>query len=89
MVTKEQAIVTREFHYAPRCELLTIVNENSHAHPKSRPTIERWRRNGQTQTWVTRPNDFKVPIKYGLRDYTYITQDNAHEFHRAEDCSYG
>jgi len=34
------------------------------------------RRNGKTQTWKTRPNDFKIPVKYGLYEYTYITQDN-------------
>jgi hypothetical protein len=38
------------------------------------------RRNGTTKTWKTRPNDFKIPVKYGLRDCFYITQDNAHEW---------
>lgn len=48
--------------------------------------VEEWRRNGATQTWKTRPNEFRVPIKYGMRDYWAIDQNNAHEFHRAGDC---
>lgn len=27
----------------------------------------RVRRNGMTQTWVTRPDDFRIPCKAGLR----------------------
>lgn len=38
------------------------------------------RRNGKTQLWKTRPNDFKVPVKYGLYEYFYITQDNCNEW---------
>ena len=34
------------------------------------------RRNGRTQTWKTRPNDFRIPIKIGFRSYGYIDQDN-------------
>jgi len=71
MITKAMAMSTREFHYAPACT------------PKR---VENWRRNGMTQTWKTRPNEFKVPVKFGLRAYSYITDLNCHEFHRAEDC---
>ena len=31
-------------------------------------TQEVWRRNGKTQTWKTRPNEFRVPVK--CRIYT-------------------
>lgn len=71
MVTYEQAISAREFHYAPAC---TPVRQ------------ERWRRNGATKTWKTREGEFRVPVKFGLRSYSYITQDNASEFHVAEEC---
>lgn len=40
----------------------------------------RARRNGSTKTWKTRPNEFKIPAKYGLKQCFYITQDNAHEW---------
>lgn len=32
---------------------------------------------GKVQTWKTRPDEFKIPVKYGLYDSGYITQDNA------------
>ena len=31
------------------------------------------RRNGRTQTWKTRPNDFRIPIKIGFKTYGNIT----------------
>lgn len=34
------------------------------------------RRNGKTQTWKTRPNEFRIPIKYGFRFYGEITHEN-------------
>ena len=39
----------------------------------------RWwkvRRNGKTHTWKTRPDEFRIPIKYGFRGHGYITHDN-------------
>lgn len=71
MITKEQALTVNRFH------------ENT---PRPNGTCYEWRRNGGTQTWVTRPEHFKVPVKYGMRSYDYITQDNAHEFHTEADC---
>lgn len=49
----------------------------------------RWRSNGACKTWVTRPDEFRLPIKFGLRSYDYITERNASMFHRAEDCPHG
>lgn len=37
----------------------------------------RCRVNGKCKTWKTRPNDFRLPVKYGLRECFYITPDNA------------
>ena len=39
-----------------------------------------WRANGKCQTWKTRPDEFKLPIKHGLYDYDYLTHENAHLF---------
>ena len=36
----------------------------------------RWRVNGKVKTWVTRPNEVRVPVKHGLYAYDYVTQDN-------------
>lgn len=35
------------------------------------------RRNGRTKTWVTRPGEFRIPVKYGFRECFYITQNEA------------
>lgn len=47
------------------------------------------RRNGATQTWKSRPADFRTPIKYGLRGYGQLTPANAHLFHTEADCPFG
>jgi hypothetical protein len=47
------------------------------------------RRNGATQTWKTRPADYRTPVKYGLKGYGQITPANAHLFHAEEDCPWG
>lgn len=31
------------------------------------------RRNGKTQRWKTRPNEFRIPIKYGFKSYGQVT----------------
>lgn len=38
------------------------------------------RRNGATKTWKTRPGEFRIPVKYGMYEYFYITDKNAHEW---------
>ncbi len=35
----------------------------------------RCRVTGKVQTWRTRPGEFKIPVKRGLRDTGYITHD--------------
>lgn len=35
----------------------------------------RVRRNGATKLWKTRPNDYRIPVKAGLRAYGYVTPD--------------
>lgn len=46
----------------------------------------RVRVNGKCKTWKTRPEEFRLPVKYGLRECFYIDQDNAHEFTTKEHC---
>lgn len=39
----------------------------------------RWwkvRRNGKTKLWKTRPDEFRIPIKYGMYGFGYITEEN-------------
>jgi len=49
-------------------------------------SCQRWRINGQTKTWKTKPEKFRIPIKHGLRDYSYYTDENQSLFHKEEDC---
>ena len=39
-----------------------------------------WRRNGATKTWKTRPGEFRIPVKFGLYAYGYITDHNHTDF---------
>jgi hypothetical protein len=38
------------------------------------------RRNGATKTWKTRPGEFSIPIKAGLRSCGYVRHDNLDNF---------
>ena len=66
MITKDQAVRATYriiFHHT------TVKNEDG--------SPARCRVNGKCQTWKTRPDEFKLPVKYGLKECFYITQDNA------------
>jgi len=47
-------------------------------------TALRARVNGAVKTWVTRPDEFRIPFKHGFKTYGYINQDNAHEWTTVE-----
>ena len=38
------------------------------------------RKNGNVKTWKTRPGEFQIPMKFGFREYFYITNKNADEW---------
>lgn len=52
--------------------LYHVLNHNSDGSP------QRWRVNGAVKTWVTRPNEVKVPIKYGIYTCDYLTHTTLH-----------
>jgi hypothetical protein len=56
----------REFHHR------TLRNSDG--------TPCRCRANGKCITWKTRPEEFRLPVKYGLSGYGYITERNAGEW---------
>lgn len=60
MITKEIALTQ------PR-EMWHITAKNADGTPL------RCRSNGGCKTWKTRPDDFKLPVKYGMYEYDYIT----------------
>ena len=43
----------------------------------------RARVNGKCKTWKTRPTEFQLPMKHGLRECFYINQWNANEWETA------
>jgi len=70
MITKSTALTADYFEH--------IGNTNADGSP------QRWRRNGQTKTWKTRPDHFQIPVKHGLYAHGYITHENADEFRVAD-----
>lgn len=80
MVTKEQAMTENEFHYG---DCRKVVGPRGGV----RFDIRTVRRNGATKVWKTRPNEFRMPYKYGMWEHGYIDQYNASDFHVASDCT--
>lgn len=81
MITKKQALTANEFHYG-ECKRTFG--------PRGGITeyVERWRRNGKTQTWKRDPERFRIPIKFGLYAYSAIHNESsdATQWHTSEDC---
>jgi hypothetical protein len=66
MISKSQAVEAKRrqiFHH------VTLKNADG--------TPARCRVNGKCKTWKTRPNEFSLPVKYGLKECFYITEVNA------------
>ena len=40
----------------------------------------RVRRNGRLKTWKTRPGQYRLPVKYGLKTGAYITEENSSDW---------
>lgn len=68
MITKAQAVkLTRD----------DIIHVKGYKNTDGTP--QRWRVNGKVKTFKTRPNDFSIPVKRGLREYGYVDQWNARD----------
>jgi len=46
----------------------------------SKGKVRTWRRNGRTITWKRDLTRFKIPIKFGLYAFDYITEQNYKNF---------
>lgn len=66
MINKEQALSANNFQ--------SLISKNR------KGEFHKVRRSGKTITWKTRPDEFKIPVKFGLYQSLYITHLNAHEF---------
>lgn len=63
MLTKEEAMTARNFEH------MTELNADK--------TPVRARRNGKTKTWVTRPDEWALPVKHGLKQCFTLTEKNS------------
>jgi hypothetical protein len=94
MLTRDQAINSREFHYnGPDHSRYggnygRAINCTVTVGPKGGVKINKLivRRNGATQLWKTRPEEYRIPVKEGFKGYGSITQDNAAHYHTADNC---
>ena len=59
-----------------------VIYHNVYTNADGSP--QRWRVNGMVKTWKTVPNQVKVPIKHGLWDYDYLTDENMGMFRLEE-----
>lgn len=39
-------------------------------------TPQRWRVNGKVKTWKRSPEKVKIPVKYGLYGFDYVTEND-------------
>jgi hypothetical protein len=81
MITRQQALVEPEFH-TNRCA--RVVGPRGGV----QITQQRVRRNGMTQTWKTRPDEWRIPVKYGIaaRGQFSIFSRDADRWHAASEC---
>lgn len=70
MITKEQA---ENLSYRTELWHKTLKNADK--------TPVRCRVNGKCKVWKTRPTEFKLPVKYGLKECFYITPENAENWY--------
>lgn len=82
---KQQAINLRygqELHYTGR-KLCVLISG-----PKGgrQISIVKVRVSGKCQTWKTRPDEFRLPVKHGLYENGAVTHLNKNDFHLAGEC---
>jgi hypothetical protein len=70
MVTKEQAMT---------CIWFREIKEVMIDPPLNTLTKKvKWRANGECKTWKSRPNEFRLPVRRGLNNFSYIDHTNCH-----------
>lgn len=48
--------------------------------------VTEFRVNGQPQTWKSRPDRVRVPVKFGLKYHGNITEENLEYWHLSSEC---
>lgn len=82
MITREQALTAHHFHYTGKHDCKRTVGPRGGI----TTTITEVRCSGKTQTWKRDTTRFRVPVKYGMYEYSEINQDNAGDWHVGGDC---
>lgn len=77
------ATITRENAEAVRTFYAHTADDRARAKPNTSRIIS-VRAMGAVKTWKTRPNDFRIPVKYGMYNSFYITQNNGGLWHDSE-----
>lgn len=49
-------------------------------------TCRRWKVNGMPKTWKTRPGQVKIPVKFGLYNFDYVTENELDRMHLEQEC---
>jgi hypothetical protein len=88
ILDRENAQTAQYFHHSDDCAQTVTVGPRGGI---TYPHVELWRRNGATQTWKTRPTEFRVPVKYGMYAYGQLTDGDSPNWHTgtAESCELG
>jgi len=82
MVTKEQAMTERYFHYTGKHDCNKTVGPRGGV----KVFITEVRASGKCQTWKRDLNRFRLPVKYGLYESSEITDRNNEDWHVASEC---
>jgi len=84
-MTKQQAMAChyrQELHFTGRHPCTRTVGPRGGV--KQDVTVVRV--SGRCQTWKTRPEEFRLPVKYGPYENGAVTQNNCGYFHLPEEC---
>ena len=79
MITKEQAVA---LGIGTLRATIYSMHESYSNHPQWPKVV---RPSGRCKTWKTRPNEFRLPVKYGFYQSMYITERNAEDFTLIKD----
>lgn len=85
MITKAQATSLhygQELHYTGRHACTRTVGPRGGV----KMTVTTVRQSGQCKVWKRDPNRFRVPVKYGMYESSYIDETNCADYHLASDC---
>lgn len=84
-INKAQALLChygQELHYTGQHDCTRTIG------PRGGETVNvtRVRVSGKCKTWKSRPDEFRLPVKYGLYESAAVTHENSQHFHLACYC---